>query len=277
MQLLTAYLTKAALRSTPFEADQPLYPTLFPFMEGSPGGIYKLKVTPYLAGGDARESVPPPELMAQWSPDNVRDEALHLLAQGPLEVAITGDVDEQAAVAAVAATLGTLPPRPDYNAPTEGANIRAFPEPEPDPIVFTHNGLPDQAMGIVNFPTIDVLGPRLETRQLSVLQAVLRLRATDKIREELALAYSIAVTGFNSPDYEDYGYIRMLAKVEPEKLPVFYDAVREIVEDLQTDLVDDDELRRAREPMLDDNIQARDRIHFWHRQNLASFYRENYR
>src|SRR3546814_6013456 len=91
----------------------------------------------------------------------------------------------------VASTCGALPPRPPYNPPAPGAYQRSFGTPTSEPLVLTHNGLNDQSLGSVVWPTTDLIGPnRKLSRELSVLNAVFQLRANDIIREKEALAYS---------------------------------------------------------------------------------------
>src|SRR3546814_2219596 len=142
--------------------------------------------------------------------------------------------DGEQAVKTVASTFGALPPRPPYNPPAPGADQRSFGTPTSEPLVLTHNGLNDQSLGSVVWPTTDLIGPnRKLSRELSVLNAVFQLRANDIIREKEALAYSPQVGITSSADYRGYGTLTASAAAAPEKLPALYDAIDGIVADLR--------------------------------------------
>lgn len=53
-------------------------------------------------------------------------------------------------------------------------------------MVLHHDGTSEQALGVVAWPTIDVIGDRTEARQVAVLAEVVKLRALAEIRERQA-------------------------------------------------------------------------------------------
>ena len=273
MQYLAAFMTDPAYRSASFANMVASAPAGWSLANASPVGAFGIKVKPILAGGDQRVASAPPEISATWTMDPMRDDIRRMIGQGPIHVVIVGDIDPAAAVKATAATFGALPRRPDYNAPAPGADQRRFPAPNAEPAVFTHEGLPHQALGTVTWPTVDVTGPQRKARQLSVLRAVLNLRALDVLREEEALTYSPQVGEEQSPDYAGYGTISVSANTAPEKLPAFYAAVGRIVSDLQTNPITQDELERARLPMVEQLKRSMNGNGWWFRQALAKAYR----
>lgn len=273
MQYMSAFLTDAAFRSAPFEKVIATAPAGWALANSSPEGVYGIKARSLLAGGDQRRAFAPPEVSRDWRMDSMRDDLKAMMAAGPLELVIVGDTTLDAAIKATAATFGALPKRPPYNPPAPGSQVRKFAAPTVEPLVFTHNGLAEQALGSVTWPTVDVTGPRRPARQLSVLKSVVQLRVLDVIREAEALAYSPGVSEEFSPDYSGYGTLTISAATAPEKLPAFYAAVDRIVRDLQDRPIDADELRRARQPMLEHLRQNMNTNDFWYTAILGSAYR----
>ena len=77
-----------------------------------------------------------------------------VIASAPIEITIVGDVDENAAIAAVAASFGALPTRKlidPVSADARKASFRA----DRSPIVLTHEGPEDKAMVEAVWPTTD--------------------------------------------------------------------------------------------------------------------------
>ncbi|MET0309258.1 MAG: insulinase family protein [Sphingomonas sp.] len=273
LQYMAAYLTDPAFRSAPFDKALATAPAGWIVANSSPAGVYGLKVRPAMAGGDQRLAIAPPELSNTWKMDPLRGDLKAMLAQGPIHIVMVGEVSVDDAIRAVAPTFGALPPRPDYNSPAAGADQRHFAAPTPTPRIFTHNGLKEQSLGLVAFPTVDVTGSRKLARQLSVLKSVVQLRVLDVIREEEALAYSPGVKDDYSPDYKGFGTLEISAATAPEKLPAFYAAVDRIVRGLQTKPVSVDELRRARQPMIEHIRQNMNTNGFWFAALLGEAYR----
>lgn len=275
LQYMAAFMTDAAYRSAPFAKALASVPVGWALINASPEGVYGLKVAPLIAGGDQRLAKAPPEVVSSWTMDSARDEARTMLSKGPIEIVMVGEVTLDQAINAVAPTFGALPPRPDYNAPAPGADQRRFAAPTPTPLTFTHNGLKEQSLGVVAFPTVDVTGDRKLARQIGVLKAVVQLRVLDVIREEEALAYSPGVKDDSSPDYKGYGTLEIYAATAPDKLPAFYAAVERIVKGLQDKPVTADELQRARQPMIEHVRQSMSTNGFWFSALLGQYYRSS--
>lgn len=273
LQYMTAFMTDAAFRSAPFDKSIATVPAGWALVNSSPMGVYGIKVKPAIGGGDQRLATATPEMAATWKMDPVREDVRAMLSKGPIEIVMVGEVTMDQAIKAVAPTFGALPARPAYNPPAPGADQRRFPAPTPTPVVFTHNGLKEQALGVVAFQTVDVTGDRKLARQIGVLKAVVQLRVLDVIREEEALAYSPGVKDDSSPDYKGFGTLEIYAATAPDKLPAFYAAVERIVKGLQDKPVTADELQRARQPMIEHSRQNMSTNGFWFSALLGQYYR----
>jgi zinc protease len=272
MQYLAAFVSDSAFRSAPFDMALSSASIGWTLAQVAPESVFSLKVRPVLGGGDKRLEMVSPEETKGWQMDPIRDDLKAMLGAGPIEIAIVGDTTLDAAVKAVASTFGTLPKRPPYNAPAPGADVRRFPAPNTSPAVFMHKGLASQAVGSVSWKTIDAVDGLRATRQMQVLKAVLQLRALDILREKEALTYSPRVADENSSDYPGYGLITISANTVPEKLPAFYAAVDGIVKSLQDMPISADELKRARQPMIEHVRKNMNTNDFWAGAVMTSFY-----
>ena len=263
MQVMAAYLTDPAYRSTPFEQTKANYPATYRAAATTPSGAFDMQAKTLLASGDKRTGVVTPETLSSWSMDAVRPQLKALLSKGPIHITMVGDLTVDQAIAATAPTFGALPPRPAAGKPVPGADQRRFPAPTPEPLRFTHKGLAEQGLGYIAWPATDATRDRTEARRLEVLTAVLRLRVLDEIRERQALAYAPGTGATFSDTYKGYGQISVQAQTAPEKLPAFFAAVDAIIQKLRDEPISADELKRAREPMVEAALRARNSNGWW--------------
>jgi len=263
MQLMAAYLTDPAFRSQAFEQMKANYPAMYRASLARPSGAFSVQARELLAGGDRRAAFVPPEIMAGWSMDAVRPALKALLASGPIRVTMVGDTTVDDAIAVTAATFGALPPRPAAGPPAPGAAERRFPAPTPTPLWLRHAGLAEQGLGYIAWPATDMIDDRSEARRIEVLTAVLELRVLDEIRERQALAYAPGVAASYSDTYKGYGTIAVQAETAPGKLPAFFAAMDAIAANLRDMPISQDELKRAREPLIEASRRGRNTNGWW--------------
>ncbi|MET0310174.1 MAG: insulinase family protein [Sphingomonas sp.] len=263
MQVMAAYLTDPAYRSTPFEQTKASYPAGYEATLALPAGAFGVYGRALLAGGDKRTAVLSPDQLAKMSMDQYRPQLKALLSDGPIHITMVGDLTLDEAIKVVANTFGALPTRPAANKPAPGADQRHFPAPTAEPLRFTHKGLAEQSLGYIAWPTVDATRDFAEARRVEMLSAVLKLRVLDEIREHLALAYSPGVSSTYSDTYKGYGTLSVSAETAPEKLPAFFKAMDGIVRKLQDEPITADELKRAREPMVEAAKRSQNTNFWW--------------
>jgi zinc protease len=273
MQYMAALLTDPGLRANEFNKAIASAPTGWALANASPDGVFGLQGTPLISGGDQRVAKAPPEVSNGWKLEPLRDDIRRMISSGPIHIVMAGDLDVEQAVQTVATTFGALPPRPPANPAAPGADRRSFGKPTAEPVVLMHNGLLDQSLGTVTWPTTDLIGGnRKLARELSLLSAVFQLRANDVIREKEALAYSPRVGGDYSADYQGYGTLTASAATSPEKLSAFYAAIETIAAELRDKPIGEDELHRARAPMIERFGQSLKTNGGWYGMLLAGAY-----
>jgi len=250
MQLLAAYLTDPAFRSAPYEKMKTTYQASLDLTRADPMGAFRMESGVLLAGGDQRKAVATAAQVAGSSMDAYRDSLKQLLSDGPLRIAMVGDLSVDDAIKVTASTFGALPARKSADAPVPGADRRVFPAATQQPLHFTHTGVSEQGLGFVAWPGVDAVGSIKEAQRVLLLNAVLQLRILDEIREREGLAYSPSSSAVSSDAFPGYGYIAAAAATTPQKLPAYFAAMDRIAQSLRDKPISADELKRAREPML---------------------------
>ncbi len=246
LQLSTAYLTDPGYRP---EAERLLRRNLeqmYARLAHTPQGPLQLEVSRLLAGGDPRFGTPLAAELAARDIEEVRTWLSPHLATGAIEIALVGDFDRDAAIAAVAATYGALPARaakPAYAAERQVSLPAPFSR---DYTVTTE--IPKGVIALY-WPTTDARDVKV-ARRLSLLGEVFADRLRVKVREELGGAYSPGAGSSISDAYHGYGYMIANVTVDPEKASEIADVVTAIAADLAANGVTEDELNRARLPIL---------------------------
>jgi zinc protease len=246
LQLGTAYLTDPGFRPEAERLFRRNLEQMYTRLAHTPQGPIQLEVSRMLAGGDPRFGTPTAEEISARTIEEVRAWLLPEFAKGPIEVALVGDFDRDAAIAAVAATLGALPARAAKPAYLKERKIEL-----PAPFARDYTVPTEIPKGLVAlyWPTTDAREVAT-ARRLSLLGAVLDDRLRVKVREELGGAYSPGAGSNTSDVYHGYGYMIANVTVDPEQAASIAGVVQEIAADLAANGVTEDELDRARLPIL---------------------------
>ncbi|HUH11437.1 MAG TPA: insulinase family protein [Brevundimonas sp.] len=263
MQVLAAYLTDPGLRAAPFEQIKAFFPQILAQQLATPGGAFGIQASGLLASGDKRETMPSAAEIAAFTLDELKQGVVEGLSSGPIDIVMVGDVTVDDAVAAVASTFAALPTRAPAAQPLPGSDQRRFPAPTAQPVRLTHTGPAEQALGYVAWPTTDAVDDRTEARKVSILSEVFKLRVLDEIREKQALAYSPRVGSSASDVFKGYGSIFVMAETAADKIQAFYAAVDAIIASLRDAPITEDELNRARLPVIESLRRSQAGNEYW--------------
>jgi zinc protease len=229
-------------------------------LSASPDAVLNRDLDALLHSNDPRWGLPPQAAVSALTPQAFRALWEPLLASGPIEVQVFGDMESEATIKAVAETFGALAPRPAAGPATPAP---AFPAHVAKPVVRTHTGQPDQAAAVIAWPTGGGSGGITESRKLDLLGAVFRDRLLDKLRSEAGVSYSPSV-GTDWPlGMPSGGKIIALGLLPPDKTGFFFKLAREIAADLVAKPIDADELNRALTPLKQQIIRASTGNPFW--------------
>ena len=249
MKLSAAYLTDPGYRAEAESQWLNLVPVLDKQFQADPSSVAGTQLPTLLASGDTRFGMAPTAELLKRNLGEAKSVLTPLIANAPIEIGIVGDIDEAAAIAAVASSFGALPPRaastPDY-AEARKAAFRA----DRSPILLTHEGGIDQAMVGAAWPTTDDRDYRTVIG-MEMVKAVADLLLTDKIREELGASYGVSVGSSMSDTYPGFGYMMVSTIVAPDKADEVDAAIKAVAATLRNAPVSADLLARARQPMIE--------------------------
>ncbi|HVS51172.1 MAG TPA: insulinase family protein [Opitutaceae bacterium] len=247
LQLVTAYLTDPGFRPEAARQMRKGIDQLYLSFAHTPSGPFNLEVPKIISSGDSRFGFPPKEEMLKRTLDEARAWIAPQLQHGAIEIALVGDLDIDATIDAVAKTLGALPPREPKPALDELRQVK-FPA-EPFAREFKIDSEIPKGVVVTYWPATDSREIH-RTRRLNLLTEVLTDRLRLKVREELGDAYSPGAGPSLSDIYPGYGYLTANVTVDPPKAKQIADLLVQIGNDLAEKGVTDDELERAKKPVL---------------------------
>lgn len=261
MRVLAAFVTDPGWRAEGVERTKASGITAFEQSRTSPGGVLNRELPKILRSGDRRFESPDAEDIRKTSIAEVR-EALQPLLDEPLEVIVAGDLTVAAAIEVAIQTFGALPPRQDKGFAPVAARV-TFPLQPSEPLKLTHEGRADQAMVLLAWPTSDFPSDPQMARTTKVLEAVLRLRLLDEIREKQGVTYSPRVVSEASWAFPDYGYVAALIEAPPARLEPFIADTLTIARSLRDTPISADELQRAVGPQIAAQQRSLEYSNYW--------------
>lgn len=249
LEYLTAFLTDAAFRPT-LNARLPTFVSAF----------YRTSVgTPFAAASRAlSDALPRPHVfdlpseaeLARYRAGDFARVLRPLLRDTPLEVTVAGDLEEGKAVAAVAATLGALPPRRGSDEPLPDAPRLRYPASAPPVIRVSHQGSAEAAAVMVKWPLFVWSPQRLrDLRAVELLARVMQDELVSDVRQRLGQTYSPQV-GVSLDTSGDQGALTVAVQTTPKDADAVEAEVRKIAARLAAGGVTAEALERARTPVL---------------------------
>ncbi|MEO0642150.1 MAG: insulinase family protein [Pseudomonadota bacterium] len=249
LQVMAALLTDPGYRPEGVERFRQGIDNFFETLNATPGRALSAVIGGDLSDEDPRFTLQPKEAFKALDFAGLQETIGDRLSRGAIEIGLVGDVDEEAAIAAVAATFGALGDREVEFRPREEARIRTFTQ-DRSTRVIEHDGEADQALLQMIWPAPDN-SDHDEVIKLQMLARVLQLELTDRIREELGQAYSPRAGVDNSRHYRDYGTIRISVSLEDNQVDAARAAIDAMLNDLVGDGISQDLVDRGRKPLLE--------------------------
>ena len=251
MQMLAAYVTAPGWRPEGFQRIKTTAGTSHDQQDATAGGVLGRELNAMLRAGDRRWGFPTREEIAAAQLSDVKALVENDLANGPVEIIIVGDTTVAKATAAVAATFGALPKRPTQAWKAPPAPVVNFPAPTPAPVTLTHKGRADDSEGFIAWKTNDFFADVHEARSLRVAAAIMDNRLVEELREKQGATYSPSASSLADSVFPGYGFVAASVETPPDNLPGFFSTVESVAADLRDKLVSDDELNRAKAPMIE--------------------------
>ncbi len=251
MQLLTAMITAPGWRSESFPSLVQVLGQNLNASSARPSLVDSNKGIELRNSGDLRWKALAVEDLPKFTYDGFRAYFEPILTKSPLEVIVVGDIGVDQAIAGVAKTIGALPARGDLPEPADARKLK-FPAPTPTPIELRHKGRADQGLAVIAWPTEGLDYGKPQNRFSGwLLEAVLNDRVTQRIRMQQGATYSPSGEAVFSHTFTDYGYILLRVEIPPPKMAGFFTDAEAIAADIAANGITEDELVRARLPLVD--------------------------
>jgi zinc protease len=246
LKLLAATVTGFGFRPETDAQWQAFAPAIGTQLDATPMAVAQTQVPYLLASGDSRMGIGNVDEIAKRTMAEAKTVIGEQLANGSIEIALIGDVDEASAIALVAKTLGALPKRS-----VKAADIAPLRFPADRKLrMLVHQGKDDQGLLIANWPTTDDSDLKSAIGR-EVLAEVFSSELRDLVREKMGATYSPSVLSSASNTFAGYGFMSANVVAEPEKMDAVLAAVREIAKSLRDAPVGEDALLRARQPIAE--------------------------
>ncbi|ODP36712.1 M16 family metallopeptidase [Sphingomonas turrisvirgatae] len=263
LKLIAAKLQSPGWDPNPVARARAVAVTGYAATSSSPDAVIGRDLERLLRGNDPRWGTPPLAQIEKLNAQDFRTFWEPLLASGPIEVQIFGDIDVEKAIEAARTTIGAMKSRREA-APSSPA-VR-FPMHSAAPVVLSHTGQPDQAAAVIAWQTGGGADNITESRKLEILAAVMRDRILDRIRSAEGASYSPTVLSQWPVGQPGGGRIMALTLIPPDRTDLFFRVAREIAADLAAKPIDIDELRRAMVPTAQMVVRRSSGNPFWMQQ-----------
>jgi zinc protease len=261
MQLIAAYFTAPGYRAEADRVFRQGLDAMYQELGHTPEGVMQDKVVSFIHSDDHRFGIAPRAATEARTLDEVKAWLAEPLMKSYMEVSIVGDVLPEAAISAVAATLGALPARDAEKPKLDEARKVTFPK-EPKQKDFHFETEIGRAYALTYWPTADMSDIQ-RTRRLSLLGQVLDDRLRLKVREELGASYSPSSYHVGSDTFTGYGYMTSIVTLKPDQVAKVGPIVSKLGDELATGTISADEFERAKKPQLTQLEQMRRDNRYW--------------
>ncbi|HEY0028967.1 MAG TPA: insulinase family protein [Allosphingosinicella sp.] len=203
-----------------------------------------------------QKSYPPRESLREISSADLAKLLKPLLTGAPLELTVVGNITEKQVRNMVASTFGALPPRAPLAPPQGPGPFRHFTDERPAPLTAFHQGPADKAAVMVAWP-LWVASPerRLEEYAINLLAAVFEHRLLQRLRVETGRTYAPSVSTA-MPDGADQGVLTALVDGASGEANGLLNTIREVAADLAGGKIEQEDIDRAREPLIAQSRQS---------------------
>jgi zinc protease len=244
LKQVMALVTDAAFRSEGHESmASNLRGLMNPLWEQPEGPVQRF-ILPSLASGDPRIGIPDPNVVFAHTSEDLRAWLEPQLQNGPIEIAVVGDVDVDTVIAAVAETFGTLSTRAAKASPDSYRKVHVS---EQSVSTYYYYTGPAERPSTLEFfwPIRENISPT-DHHRLWMLALILEDRLSVEVREKRGATYSPRAFYMHNEIHQDFSFLRCALEVRAEDAVRYGDVVRGLADKLAKAGVKADELARAK-------------------------------
>ena len=232
--------------------------------QSEPENVLSRQASAMLYGGDKRWQFHSLDDVRTLSIKDVKAVLEKAIQKGPIEISLVGDISVEQAVDYVANTFGAL----DIQAQAPDKPFtQSLPPFKTQSKTFFHTGDPSKAVASAFWKVSDGSDP-VKSVRYGVLRSVLQSKVTEIIREKMGVAYSPSVHLEQSYWLKDFGYINIMSNTSLKDVDKVEAVYQQIWRELQKAPISQEELARAKAPIIESMIQNQQYNQYW--SNLAS-------
>jgi len=257
LQLLYTFLRDPGLRENVFESVKSSTRQMYQRIDRDIDGAMVLQVQPFLASGNPHFGLPPWETVK--SIDFKKLSAwvdTFPLMQG-MEISVVGDFNKEQVIKGIKTCFSGLELAKGN---TVEPTVVLFPE-GGNRVIEVETSI-EKSNIIVAWPSEDFWDIN-RTRRLRLLASVFEDRIRKVIREKWGATYSPAVYSSNNRTYKGYGFLAAQMVVKPGEENKIIDEILLLAEELRIKGVTEEELARAKEPMITSISDSLQENNYW--------------
>ena len=260
-KLMAAYLIHPGYRADGLALIRRVLPQQYAANDATPAAVIGRDAGGILANDDPRSQTPPLDKVMALDWAQLEPAIADSFAHGAIEIGVVGDIGEQAAIDAIAATFGALPERRAAFDPRADARVREYATDRSERTLI-HKGPAEQAELRVYWPARDD-SDLAEAMRLNLLARVMQLKLTEELRERLGESYSPGAAASLSDEFPGYGHLFAASNVDYKDLATTRAAIFAIAKEFRDTPVDADLLDRARRPLVEAMVKSRRENSYW--------------
>jgi len=261
LQIMAAYTTHPGYSENALRLFRRPLPELYARLKATPASALAVAMSKIMTDDDPRFALAPLETIQGADFAMLKAALRDALRQNRLEIALVGDLDEEAAIAAVARSFGALPTRAD-----DGKDYSAQLQPgwsaKHGRFDIPHNGEANQlAWRRIWTTTGD--NDQKTTQAMDLLARVATLRLTDELREKLGATYGVSASSDMSNLYLQRGTFSVSTAGDPKDMATIESTVDQVIAALIKSPADPDLFERARKPVLESYADWKKQNNTW--------------
>lgn len=261
LQVMAAYATDPGYSDNALRLFRRPLAEIYARLDATPGSAMNVASVRIMTDNDPRFSLEPLDVIQSVDFRMLKTELGDALVKNRLEIALVGEIDEDAAIASVARTFGALPPRDkpiddyaDERATRWSDSIGSFD--------IAHRGEANQLSWRRAWIT-DGDSDQKRTQTVDLLARIVTVRLIDELREKLGATYGGGASSSMSKVYPGRGLFTVATTGDPKDLSAIEATVDAIIAEMVDKPVDADLFERARKPVLESYADWRLRNDTW--------------
>jgi zinc protease len=259
LQVMAAYTRYPGYADSALRLFRRPLPEIYARLDATPGSALSIAMARIMTDNDPRFALAPLEDIQAADFTKLKSALGDALIQNRMEIAIVGDLDEAATIAAVARTFGAMSTRTGAADMTpQDARWSAA----SGNFDIPHKGEANQLGWRRVWPTTGDRDQK-RTQSMDLLARVVTLRLTDELREKLGATYGVQAGSDMSDVYRNRGAFTISTSGDPKDLAAIESTVDQIMTEIVKAPVDSDLFERARKPVLESYADWKKRNPTW--------------